>query len=149
MAARSSLYRCRRSSEWQFNMTPLIDVTFLLLTYFMLASHYASAEKPDMSLPRPYESVAEDRKVPDKMILNLLYNRQTSEPDLMFGPVPVASMSELESRIGELARLNPEVEVILRSDRRVSYGFVRQVMEMVAANRLTRLQLVAELDTSR
>ena len=130
-------------------MTPLIDVTFLLLTYFMLASHYASAEKPDMFLPRPTESLAEDRKVPDKIILNLLYNKQTGEPDLMFGPVPVASMSELETRIGDLARLNPKVEVILRSDRRVRYGSVREVMEMVAANRLTRLQLVAELDTSK
>ncbi len=130
-------------------MTPLIDVTFLLLTYFMLASHYASAEKPDMSLPRPHESLAEDRKVPDKIILNLLYNKETGEPDLMFGPVPVASWSELDARLGELARVNPKVDVILRGDRRVHYGSIRQVMEMVAANRLTRLQLVAELDVSK
>jgi len=50
--------RLQRPSGWQFNMTPLIDVTFLLLTYFMLASHFASAEKPDLKLPRPDDSQA-------------------------------------------------------------------------------------------
>jgi biopolymer transport protein ExbD len=132
-------------SMWRFNMTPLIDVTFLLLTYFMLASHYASAEKPDMDVPRPDLSQALDRKLEDKIIVNLLYRGQSNPPELTYGPVPVASVEELSSRLGELAGRNPNVQVVLRADRRLKYGQVRQVMEIIASHRLSHLQVVAEL----
>ena len=47
------IHRHQRGLSLGANMTPLIDVTFLLLTFFMLASHFASAEKVEFSLPRP------------------------------------------------------------------------------------------------
>lgn len=141
-----SLRRDRRgSSAWQFNMTPLIDVTFLLLTYFMLASHFASAEKPDMKLPRPDDSQAVEKLQENKIIINLLYKAEAAEPVMMFGPVAVASMTELNERLANLAQHNPTVEVTLRADRRLHYGDVKKVMEMVASLNLAKLQVVAEL----
>src|SRR2546426_11807916 len=100
-------YRSVRPVGWQFNMTPLIDVTFLLLTYFMLASHYASAEKPDMSVPQPDRSQALDRKLDDKIIVNVIHH-VGAEPTLTFGPQPVASIEELSSRLAELAARSPD-----------------------------------------
>ena len=132
-------------SMWRFNMTPLIDVTFLLLTYFMLASHYASAEKPDMDVPHPDLSQAIDRKLEDKVIINLLYEGQSAPPQLTYGPVQMASIEELSGRLDELAAHNPNVQVVLRADRRLKYGQVRQVMEVIASHRLSHLQVVAEL----
>ena len=126
-------------------MTPLIDVTFLLLTYFMLASHFATAEKPDMALPQPDHSQAAERYQEDKIIINLLHRGEAEGPGLMFGAEPVATMDELSSRLQSLGRRSPEVEVSLRSDRHVRYGDVRRVMELIAAANLHRLQVVAEL----
>jgi biopolymer transport protein ExbD len=142
-----SLYRNRlqRSSVWQFNMTPLIDVTFLLLTYFMLATHFASAERPDMKLPRPDDSQAVERLQENKIIINMLYNEKHPEPDLSFGSVAVGSMAELSERLTSLAERNPKIEVTLRADRRLRYGDVKKVMETVAASNLGKLQVVAEL----
>ena len=142
-----SLRRDRRgSSAWQFNMTPLIDVTFLLLTYFMLASHYASAEKPDIALPKPYESQAQDRPLPEKVYVNVLFEGVNHEPALMLGPVRMGSMDELKERLNATGRLAPQTQVVLRADRHVRYGDVRQVMEAIAAANLPRLQVVAELE---
>ncbi len=138
--------RFRRPSAWQFNMTPLIDVTFLLLTYFMLATHFASAEKPDMKLPRPDNSQAVEKLQENKIIINMLYRQDAAEPELTFGPVAVGSMTELGERLANLARYNPSVEVTLRADGRLRYGDVKRVMEMVAALNLSTLQVVAELD---
>jgi biopolymer transport protein ExbD len=135
----------RSSSAWSFNMTPLIDVTFLLLTYFMLASHFASAEKPDMKLPRPDDSQAVEKLQDNKIIINLLYKADATEPQLMFGPMAVASMTELSERLTNLAQHNPSVEVTLRADRRLHYGDVKKVMELVAGLNLGKLQVVAEL----
>src|SRR5687768_17927013 len=129
---RRQLRRYRqRGSSFHLNMTPLIDVTFLLLTYFMLATHYASAEKPDMQVPNPDQSVALDRKIEDKIIINVLYKTDSSEPSLMFGAVPVASLDELIQQLQAAAARDAKLEVILRADRRVLYGQVRKVMEAI------------------
>jgi len=114
--------RFHRSAGWQFNMTPLIDVTFLLLTYFMLASHFASAEKPDLKLPRPDDSQAVEKIQENKLIINMLYRQDAPEPGLTFGPVEVASMAELGTRLANLAQHNPSVEITLRADRRLRYA---------------------------
>lgn len=126
-------------------MTPMIDITFLLLTFFMLTSHLASAEKSEIDLPRPDDSQAVDRRFPDRIIINVGYRGDSAGPELKLGPVTIGSAGELADRLGELARVNRDAQVILRADRRLAYGIVRQIMEIVAANGLTRLQVVAEL----
>src|SRR5512144_792330 len=117
--------RLERPSIWQFNMTPLIDVTFLLLTYFMLASHFASAERPDMKLPQPDDSQAVEKLQDNKIVINMIHAADGAEPELTFGPQTVRSMLELGERLENLAKHNPTVEVILRADRRLRYGDVK------------------------
>ena len=129
-------------------MTPMIDVTFLLLTFFMLASHFASAEKTEIDLPQPDDSQAVERRLPEKIIINVRYVDDPAGPELSLGPVLVGSTAELAERLADLARVNPQAQVILRADRRLRYGIVREVMEIVAATNLTRLQVVAELGSS-
>jgi len=127
-------------------MTPMIDVTFLLLTFFMLASHFASAEKTDVDLPQPDQSQAVDRRLTDKIIINALYEADLTEASLQLGPMPVKSMTELADRLTKMARSNSQAQVILRADRRLGYGQVRRIMEAVVSAGLTRLQVVTELD---
>ena len=140
------IHRHQRVLSAGASMTPLIDVAFLLLTFFMLASHFASAEKLEMFLPHPDHSQAVDRKFRDRVVINLTFQGADREPALTFGPLPVASIEELGDRLSEVASANPQV--ILRADRRLKYGDVRQVMELIAAHRLTRLQVVTELRSS-
>ena len=84
-------HRYHRGSSGRINMTPLIDVTFLLLTFFMLASHFASAEKTDIDLPEPDNSQAVVWRLEDKIIINVLYRGELVEPELRLGPVPMRS----------------------------------------------------------
>ncbi|MGQ9649588.1 MAG: ExbD/TolR family protein [Phycisphaerae bacterium] len=139
----------RPSPGTLMNMTPMIDVTFLLLTFFMLASHFASAEKVKVDLPRPDDNQSVDRRLKDKVIINMLYVEDTTEPRLQLGPVPVASVADLGGRLREVGGLNPSVQVILRADRRLPYGQVREVMGMIASAGLTRLQVVTDLEPGR
>ncbi len=140
---RRSYYRSRSAAL--INMTPMIDVTFLLLTFFMLASHFASAEKIPVPLPRPDHNQAVDRRFPDKVIINLVEDKGRTDPRIWLGPVPLDSAAELAERLNELGRVNPNVEVILRADRSLAYGVVREVMELISAARLTRVQVVVDL----
>jgi biopolymer transport protein ExbD len=45
----------------------------------------------------------------------------------------------------DLANRNSQTQVILRADRRVPYGYVRRIMQMIAERKLAHLQIVAEL----
>ena len=143
---RRYLHRHDRRTVTRVNMTPMIDVTFLLLTFFMLASHFASVEKVDVDLPKPDENQAIDRKFTDKVIINVLHAGELVEPDIRLGPVPVASIADLADRLHDVGRQNPTAQVILRADRKLPYGEVRQVMEAITAAGLTRLQVVTELE---
>jgi len=144
------MYRVLHQHEHKFsgriNMTPMIDVTFLLLTFFMLASHFASAEKIDVNLPQPDNTQAVDHRFKDKVIINMIYTDKQSEPVLTLGPLPVTSRLELADRLAEIAGQNPQTEVMLRADRRLSYGDVREVMEVIAEQKLVRLQIVTEFE---
>lgn len=130
----------------RINMTPMIDVTFLLLTFFMLASHFASAERTDVELPTPQENQSEHRRFREKVIVNVLYTEEAAEPGYMLGALPIATLEALELRLARLAEQNPGVEVILRADRRLDYGQVREVMKAISNLRFTRLQVVTELE---
>lgn len=127
------------------NLAPMIDITFLLITFFMLAGHLASAEKVEMKLPNPDHSQAVDRKFPDRVVINLIFEGPGRPPGMTSGTMTLASIDDLSNRLGEAARQNPQVRVILRADRRLPYGRVREVMELVASHQLRRLQVVTEL----
>lgn len=137
-----------RDGGGRINMTPMIDVTFLLLTFFMLASHYASAEKTDVFLPRPDENQAVDERLKDKVIISLLFTGPMSEAELRMGPLIIPSAAELQDRLERVARQNAGTQVILRADRRLPYGEVRRVIEMVSAAGLSHLRIVTDLGES-
>jgi biopolymer transport protein ExbD len=139
------LHRRDQHASWRVNMTPMIDVTFLLLTFFLLASQLASAEKVEIDLPKPHESQAVERRIPEKIIINLLNEGKDAEPGLTLGAVRLNSKVELADRLRGLAARNPDLQVILRADRNLEYHAVREIMEMIAAENLSRLQVVAEL----
>ncbi len=143
MRSRSREYAPRPSGG--INMTPMIDVTFLLLTFFMLASHFASSEKVSLQLPSPDDSRAVDRRFLDKVMINLVHQGPDLPPRFTLGAMPAGSLAELAAGLQGVARRDPGVQVILRADRRLPYGVVRRVMEIVAAQGLTRLQVAAEL----
>jgi biopolymer transport protein ExbD len=142
-------HRYRTGGTVRMNMTPMIDVTFLLLTFFMLASHFASEEMTDVDLPRPDENQAVDQRFQEKIIISLRPVGSDGQMEIRLGPLTVESTDELSRRLGELAKANPRAQVILRADRHLRYGAVREVMEEVAAHGLTRLQVVTELGPER
>lgn len=145
---RSTLLRESRSGSTAINMTPMIDITFLLLTFFTLSSHFASAEKVEIALPRPDHSQAVNQRFPDKVILNLVYQGAGAPAALKLGAFDLNTTEQLDQYLSPVARHNPLTPVILRADRRLSYGQVRRVMEAVSAVGLSRLQVVTELGNS-
>ncbi len=114
-----------RSGEVGFNMTPMIDVVFLLIIFFLVSSHLAKQEA-QMELPLPDAETGEAAAADQlpRVTVNVLDDGTL----LMSGRrVP---HDELAERLQEkLSRSGPDLEVRIRSHREAPYGLINPVMK--------------------
>lgn len=110
--------------EVGFDMTPMIDIVFQLIIFFLLTGHLVKQET-QVKLPLP-EASSGDEDVDDeapRVTINVQADGQVS---LGSGQV---NMAELTQRLAEKrAAIGDGLEVRIRSDRRVAYGVVEPIM---------------------
>lgn len=128
----------------RFNMTPMIDVVFLLVIFFMLVSQFSSAEHVEIEVPDPYDSQATEVNIPEKVIINIQYMGEDLPPAFLIGSLNLDSLDELSRRLQRQHKESPNLEVVLRADKRVPYRYVRQAMQVIAANRIEIFHIVAK-----
>lgn len=109
------------SDEPDVNLTPLIDVVFLLLIFFMVSSTFI--EHPAIQLDLPRASAAEKSQV-DSLRLAI-----TPEGEVYLDGEAIA-LSELSERLRQVMAENPEQVLILEADRRVGYGTVIEAIDL-------------------
>ncbi|MGD9644850.1 MAG: ExbD/TolR family protein [Pirellulales bacterium] len=108
----------QRRSAVAFNMTPLIDISFLLIVFFIVSSHLAQQEvRLELDLPDAESGANATTDAERRLVINLL-------PD---GSIMTAgrtvSLGQLEELIREERRIaGPDVEVRIRGDRLAPYG---------------------------
>ena len=113
----------RERSEIGFNMTPMIDVTFLLIIFFLISSHLAQQEvQMELELPAA-ETGSEASEESRRVVVNVL-----PEGTMMTGG-KLVNANELQ-RIFEFERrqVGEDLEVRIRSDRHVPYRAVEPIM---------------------
>jgi biopolymer transport protein ExbD len=106
------------------NMTPMIDVVFLLIIFFLVSSHLAQQESQYvLNLPLAISGSAPVPSQQPSVTINVLADGSVIVAGRVVEP------TELESRLRhELARVGSELEVRIRTDRIVPYQTVEPVM---------------------
>lgn len=118
----------RRGAETELDITPMIDVTFLLLIFFMVTS--TMQDNPQFELPVAKNGV----KVPADGALNVRVDTSDGndgELRVLLDNQPV-TLDELKQQVQEAYEGNQR-EVIIRADRDAAHGNVLQVMEAISA----------------
>ncbi len=108
----------------RMNMTPMIDVVFQLIIFFLVSSHLAQQEV-QLKLPLPTARTGQDRAEQDvpRVTVNVL-----ADGALLLAGRRV-SAQELAWRLRErLADAGPGLQVRIRSDRDAPYQFVEPIM---------------------
>lgn len=112
-------------SDEGFELTPMIDVVFLLIAFFMTVSSIISAELIEIEMP-----VAEEASVPDEKG-ERQYITVDREGNLFLGAAPTDFDTITEYvRIGNETR--PGFKVYLRADAETPHLHVRDVMSAIA-----------------
>lgn len=116
------------------DMSPMIDLVFLLLIFFLVASAVIDEKKPVTIPDAVYAKVPEDET--GRLLITVaedgqMYVHPNSNP---------LTMDELKEKISDELEFDPEIRVVLRADGRVKYKVNEKIMEAcseVGANDLT------------
>ena len=112
------------SGSVEFNMTPMIDVVFLLIIFFLVSSHLARQEaQMPLPLPTAASGTAPDDTASRRLTINVL-----ADGRLLFAGKSVLP-GELQPRLARLAaEEGTDLEVRIRGDREVPYRAVEPIL---------------------
>jgi biopolymer transport protein ExbD len=95
----------------EINLTPMIDVVFLLIIFFMVATKFAEIERDLRVNPPSAESAQPVTAPPKELIVNVTRDGRYIINGVEFPP------ADLEQVIAQAARQNPDQAVIVRGDK--------------------------------
>jgi biopolymer transport protein ExbD len=127
------------------NMMPLIDIVFLLLIFFLMASHFEQQER-ELKVLLPEVAEAQPLAMTQELVVNIT-------PD---GKYVVAQQQYSEEQLGALLaqghRNNPQQTVLIRGDGRAAWKYGVRVMGLCNRAKIDNYRVAAleeEEDPSR
>lgn len=103
----------------------MIDMVFLLLVFFMLASNLSQSQNIRLDIPEATRGVV-PRERPDRYVVNI-----TQDGTLFSGMTPV-ELDDLQGLVEQALAENPLTKVYLRADADAPHREVRRVMQRMA-----------------
>jgi biopolymer transport protein ExbD len=133
------------------NLTPMIDIVFQLLVFFMVASHLANTERDPLQLPEPVKSQAKAVQEPEQLVINLFSDSQGQIRKIKANADLVRDMPAL---VDLLLRVGPRLgardgSVILRADRNMEFSQIEKVLQAIANAGVTSVHIAAAQDEQR
>lgn len=116
-------FRVEDEENFSVDLTPLIDVVFLLLIFFMVSTVFVDFKKQmDISLPSSKSSILSEVLKP--VTVELAVDKQ------IFLNGEKIHISEFESALSKIAKSETK-EAIIRADKNLPYGDVIKIMGML------------------
>lgn len=123
-----------------FDMTPMIDVTFLLIIFFMCVTEMADSSKSKLTLPAAVKAIPDDEVIPGRLVINVL---KDGKVEINQEPYPDAQLKrtfDLHYKFGlKQGASFSDKAVLIRADRAVEFGAVQRVMGLLMESKLWRI----------
>ena len=131
----------------RIDMTPLVDVAFLLLTFFMLTTSMSRPQTMEINLP------PDDKVKVEIAESNLLTLRVNSKGEI-FWNTGIEKPARLEfkglrSFLRERATTNPKLVVLLKIDREGKYSMMVNIIDELNLATITRFSIAQMEDADR
>ena len=117
--------RIEERDETKLMMAPMIDMVFLLIIFFMTASHLSSGQNLRLAIPTASRGVIPKER-PDRWVVNV-----DADGKVYSGKQQV-SLDELKQLVTPAVKANPRLKVYVRADARTPHGDVKKVMNTIA-----------------
>ncbi len=124
----------KRRESLNPDLTPLIDVVFLLLIFFMVSTVF---KKEDLALLLNLPKVSEAKSEIEQKEINLELN----EKELAYNGKKLTFI-ELNNRLNLITK--KDAPIIVRIDKEVKYSRIIKLFELLQNNNLNNLALINE-----
>lgn len=141
---------------YRIDMTPLVDVAFLLLTFFMLTTTFKPTEEVTIILPASHSAY----KLPESDVITIniskdgrlflgvdsqiLRGKLFGKSNELKASVEVAK-DQLANYLVQARTANPRLRTVIKGDKQADYGVAEDVMDILQKTQITRFNLVTEL----
>ena len=117
------------------NLTSMIDVVFLLIIFFMVATTFANIEKEmDLNLPEAVSGRQEELET-DEIVINVMADGRMKVGDHYY------DLDGLVGRLKQAALKNPKTPVTIRGDRETDLQNAVRALDACGRANLTRVSV--------
>jgi biopolymer transport protein ExbD len=126
----------------KLDMTPMVDVAFLLLIFFMSTSQFDPPQKAPITLPDSHSNL----KVPESDVMVIAIDKESHLYwQLGKNPQQDTDLASLEQLVIDQRRRNPRLRVAIKADKDSDYGVMEDVMATMQKTNTITFSLVTEL----
>jgi len=126
------------SPHLDINLTPLIDLVFILLIFFLVTSSFQ--QNTALDIQRPQAQTATLQTKTQSTIIEIAAN------DALRLDKKVVTIAEIRANIAQLHQTMPKLSVIIVADRHAKTGLLVQVMDQVRLAGVSQIALSADND---
>lgn len=140
------------------DMTPLVDVAFLLLTFFMLTTKFKPQEEVQVALPSSHAKFL----IPESDVMTITFSPEGKiflgldsqqlraqlfgEQNKLKQSIQV-TLDELPSLAQQARSVNNKLRTVIKGDKDSMYGPAEDVMNALQKANISRFELVTEYDS--
>ena len=146
--------RKHENPEMKMNTTPMIDVVFLLIIFFMIVTDLTQQELEDLILPSA-DMAQKDENPPEKrMIININREGEYIVRRRNQGLVDHC-LDRIENQLALQAALNEREEdgcskqpILIRADRETEFKYIQKVLELCGKEgiKIYKIDLASSMD---
>lgn len=114
--------RTKRRGLTDINLTPLVDIVFILLIFFLITSTFVQSPGIDVNLPKAGSST--DTRQSQSIVITVDENGQ-----LIYGG-EVTDIGGLKDTLAKLFQDSPNHQIVIQADETTHHGAVVQAMDV-------------------
>ena len=146
----------KRRVSIRIDMTPMVDIAFLLLIFYMATTQFKPPEARAVDLPQSHSQI----ELPDKDIINVTITKYDSiyvdwvekttvnidgaDIETSARIVQTVDKYNVSEKILRARARNIRALVVIKADGKASYGVMEDVMETMKENNLERFLIITD-----
>ncbi|HEX7401321.1 MAG TPA: biopolymer transporter ExbD [candidate division Zixibacteria bacterium] len=157
------LKKMKRRVGIKIDMTPMVDIAFLLLIFYMATTSFKPPERMNVSLPASHSEI----KLPESDMIYVTVTKEDSilveyitkekvnrEGKELMEPVrhyEEANPTSLPQVITQVRSLPGALKwfVVIKADKDVSYGTMNSIMDALQKIKISKFSLVTEMEMEK
>lgn len=140
----------------RIDMTPMVDIAFLLLIFYMATTQFKPPEARAVELPKSHSQI----QLPDKDVINITVTKYDSiyvdvmdrakieidgqEIETTVRRVTTVTTQTVAGSINRARAKNVRALVVIKADKKASFGIMQDVMKSMQENSLERFLIITE-----